>query len=144
MSVCLRMLLWDYFKKRSAVWFSRFFQFKSMHCINRLTWCRGTPHKPGPEFMWKVRHITVSNCVLHLCIWLVSVTIQFLSGHLFRPDWCLPQVWESERKKNGQGKGEGAWKEAWMNGLLDWKMRDEKEGDGRPLRIDCLFNAQSI
>lgn len=31
-----------------------------------------------------------------------------------------------------------------MNGLLDWKMRDEKEGDGRPLRIDCLFNAQSI
>lgn len=31
-----------------------------------------------------------------------------------------------------------------MNGVLDWKMKEEKEGDGHRLRIDCLFNAQSI
>lgn len=34
-----------------------------------------------------------------------------------------------------------------MNGVLDWKMREEKEGNGRRLRVlaqDGLFNAQSI
>lgn len=40
-------------------------------------------------------------------------------------------------------------KRGWMNGVLDWKMKEEKEGDGRRLRAPAkdrlsLFNAQSI
>lgn len=31
-----------------------------------------------------------------------------------------------------------------MNGGLDGKMKEQKEGNGRHLRMDCLFNAQSI
>lgn len=28
-----------------------------------------------------------------------------------------------------------------MNGALDWKMKEEKEGDGRQRRIDCLMHS---
>lgn len=73
-----------------------------------------------------------------------SVTIQFLSGHLFQPARNLPQVCENERKTDKQRKGEGAWKESWMNGVLDGKVKEEKKGDGCQFRMDCLFNAQSI
>lgn len=31
-----------------------------------------------------------------------------------------------------------------MNGVLDWKMKKKEEEGGCRLRIDCLFNAQSI
>lgn len=47
--------------------------------------------------------------------------------------------------KYRQAKVEGALK-VWMNRVVDWKMKEEKEVDGCQLRalLRILFNAQSI